>query len=118
MGLAVLAVDQGDQLVGAADQQRLVGLEGPPAAVEASSAQPRWASLALATAAATCSGPSRGKLPTTSPVAGLVESKPRARVGRSCVMAMSLPFHARTVATLRPIVSKRSPSWKFVPTNS
>ena len=34
-GLAVLAVDKGDQLVGPADQQRLVGQQGPPAAVEA-----------------------------------------------------------------------------------
>jgi hypothetical protein len=83
VGLAVLAVDQGDQLVGAADQQRLVGLEGPPAAVEAQLGPAPLASLALATAAATCSGPSSGKLPTTSPVAGLVETKPRARVGRS-----------------------------------
>jgi hypothetical protein len=35
VGLAVLPVDQGDQLVGTADQHRLVGLQGPPAAVEA-----------------------------------------------------------------------------------
>jgi hypothetical protein len=33
--LAVLTVDQGDQLVGAPDQQRLVGQQGPAAAVEA-----------------------------------------------------------------------------------
>ena len=88
VGLAVLAVDQGDQLDGAADQQRHVGQQGLPAAVEA---QPRWACLALATAAATCSGPSSGKVATTSPVAGLVESKVRTRDVRSSVIAMRSP---------------------------